>query len=76
MRYIRPNSLTWWAGLLAIFTGVASLAVPADGALGELSRLIAQLTGSGDTSPAGLIALGLGLIGLRDRIERGFHGDD
>jgi hypothetical protein len=38
MRYVRPNSLTWWAGLLAMLTGIASLALPATGPLGELSR--------------------------------------
>lgn len=76
MRYILPASLTWWAGLLALLTGIASLALPSTGALGEVARLVALLAGSGDASPAGLIALGLGLIGLRDRIERGFRGDD
>ncbi|PRX29969.1 hypothetical protein SAMN05216257_10912 [Meinhardsimonia xiamenensis] len=75
MRYIRPNSLTWWAGLFAMLTGVASVALPATGPLAELSRLVALLAGSGDASPAGLIFLGLGLIGLRDRLERGFRGD-
>jgi hypothetical protein len=75
MRYVRPTSLTWWAGLLALLTGVFSLALPPTGALGEVARLVALLAGSGDFSPAGLIALGLGLIGLRDRIERGFRGD-
>ena len=75
MRYVRPNSFTWWAGLLAMFTGIASLALPATGPFGELSRLVALLAGSGDASPAGLMFLGLGLIGLRDRIERGFRGD-
>ena len=39
MRYVRPNSLTWWAGLLAMLTGIASLALPATGPLAELSRL-------------------------------------
>ena len=76
MRYVRPTSLTWWAGLLALLTGVFSLALPSTGSLGEVARLFALLAGSGDSSPAGLIALGLGLIGLRDRIERGFRGDD
>lgn len=76
MRYIRPTSLTWWAGLLAFATGAASLALPATGPLADLARLITLLSGSGDASPAALIALGLGLIGLRDRIERGFCGDD
>ena len=76
MRYIRPTSLTWWAGLLAFATGAASLALPATGPLADLARLITLLSGSGDASPAALIALGLGLIGLRDRLERGFRGDD
>ncbi|SNT36785.1 hypothetical protein [Antarctobacter heliothermus] len=74
MRYIRPNSLTWWAGMLAVLTGAAATALPATGAFSELARLVALLAGSGDASPAGLIFLGLGLIGLRDRIERGFQG--
>ena len=39
-----------------------------------MARLIALFAGAGDASPAGLIALGLGLIGLRDRLERGFGG--
>ena len=73
MRYIRPTSLTWWAGLLACLTGMASIALPMTGPLGELARLVALLAGSGDASPAGLMFLGLGLIGLRDRIERGFR---
>jgi hypothetical protein len=76
MRYIRPTSLTWWAGVLAMLTGAASLLLPATGPFSELSRLVALLAGSGDASPAGLLFLGLGLIGLRDRIERGFRGDD
>jgi hypothetical protein len=74
MRYVRPSSLTWWAGLSAVLTGLAALTLPASGPLGELSRLVALLAGSGDASPAGLVFLGLGLIGLRDRIERGFRG--
>ena len=75
MRYVRPNSLTWWAGLLAMLTGIAALALPATGPLAELARLVALLAGSADASPAGLMFLGLGLIGLRDRIERGFRGE-
>lgn len=73
MRYIRPKSLTWWAGLLALSTGTGVLALPEQGGLADLARLVALLSGSGDTSPAALIALGLGLIGLRERIERGFN---
>jgi len=76
MRYIRPRSLTWWAGLMAVATGTATMALPATGQLAEIARLVTLLSGSGDASPAALIALGLGLIGLRDRLERGFHGRD
>ena len=76
MRYVRPTSLTWWAGLLAMLTGIAAIILPMAGPLAELAQLVALLTGSGDASPAGLMFLGLGLIGLRDRIERGFRGDD
>lgn len=90
MRYIRPRSLTWWAGLMAVATGTATMALPATGPLAELARLVTLLSGSGfggesphwgdscsaSPSPAALIALGLGLIGLRDRLERGFHGRD
>ncbi|MCC5968228.1 MAG: hypothetical protein JJU24_19125 [Natronohydrobacter sp.] len=76
MRYIRPNSLTWWAGLMAVATGTATMALPETGPLAEIARLVTLLSGSGDASPAALIALGLGLIGLRDRLERGFHGRD
>jgi hypothetical protein len=76
MRYIRPRSLTWWAGLLAVATGTATMALPETGPLADLARLVTLLSGSGDASPAALIALGLGLIGLRDRLERGFHGRD
>ena len=76
MRYIRPRSLTWWAGLMAVATGTANMALPETGPLAEIARLVTLLSGSGDGSSAGLIALGLGLIGLRDRIERGFHGRD
>jgi hypothetical protein len=74
MRYFQPTSLTWWAGLLAVLTGIATMALPTTGPLAELASLVALLAGSGDASPAGLISLGLGLIGLRDRIERGFRG--
>jgi hypothetical protein len=73
MRYFHPTSLTWWAGLLAVLTGGGALLLPDQGQLAELARLVAILAGAGDDSPMTLITLGLGLIGLRDRIERGFR---
>ena len=70
MRYVLPKSLTWWAGLAAILIGLAALALPEHGPLGELAGVIAMLIGANDAAPATLITLGLGLIGLRDRLER------
>jgi hypothetical protein len=67
--------LTWWAGLLATATGTGALVLPEHDTLSVLARLIAMLAGTGDAAPVTLIVLGLGLIGLRDRIERGFQGD-
>jgi hypothetical protein len=74
MRYLRPTSLTWWSGLVATAIGTGALVLPEHGALADLARLVAMLAGTGDAAPMTLIALGLGLIGLRDRIERGFRG--
>ena len=76
MRYVLPKSLTWWAGLAAILIGLAALALPESGPLGDLAGVIAQLIGANDAAPATLITLGLGLIGLRDRLERGLRGDE
>jgi hypothetical protein len=42
MRYVLPKSLTWWAGLAAILIGLAALALPEHGPLGELAGVIAQ----------------------------------
>jgi len=47
VRYIRPQSLTWWAGLALIGLGFANA-----------------------MSPFVLIALGLVVIGMRDKLER------
>ncbi|HVL20512.1 MAG TPA: hypothetical protein VM422_05945 [Amaricoccus sp.] len=70
MRYVLPTSLTWWAGLAAILIGLAGLALPKHGPLAEVAGVIAMLIGANDAAPATLITLGLGLIGLRDRLER------
>lgn len=70
MRYIRPTSLTWWVGLASILTGAALMAVPDSFALTEVGALLVMFGGTGDSSPASLIYLGLGMIGLRDVIER------
>jgi hypothetical protein len=76
MRYVRPKSLTWWAGLFSLSVGIAALAIPDSYQVTQLGALVSILAGGGDASPAGLIALGLGLIGLRDVAERAFQGAD
>ena len=74
MRYFQPKSLTWWSGVAAVLVGVASIALPASGQLADVSRVVSMLAGSSDASPVGLISLGLGLIGIRDRLERAMRG--
>jgi NAD/NADP transhydrogenase alpha subunit len=76
MRYFRPKSLTWWSGVASVATGVAAMVIPDNFALGEFGRFIAMLAGGADASPAALIFLGTGLIGIRDRLERAMNGKD
>lgn len=81
MRYFRPTSLSWWAGVFLIFVGVAQAAgwppAPVDGSEGlsgvldALTVVLTSLTGlAGDGSPAYLIGTGMGIIGIRDAIKR------
>ena len=69
MRYFRPKSLTWWGGITSILLGITALVcVTCD--LGEVSRLMTMLLGGADTSPAGMIMLGIVAIGLYDKQTR------
>jgi drug/metabolite transporter (DMT)-like permease len=74
MKYIRPMSLTWWSGVFALSVGVASLAMPDSYQVTQIGALVALLAGGADASPASLIALGLGLIGVRAAIEKRMQG--
>lgn len=74
MKYIRPKSLTWWTGLFSLAVGMASMVMPDSYQVTQIGALVANLAGSGDSSPAALIVIGLGLIGLRDSIERTVRG--
>ena len=71
MRYFRPKSAAWWGGALLILLGVLSLALPDSYALTELGQAVTMLTGGTDASPGTMIALGIGIIGIRDKQERG-----
>lgn len=73
-KYFRPHSLTWWAGVGSVLIGVAKIVMPASMALSEIGSLITMLSGGVDSSPASLIFMGLGLIGVRDYLERVYAG--
>lgn len=70
MRYVRPKSLTWWSGAASIVFGVALAAKPELQSLSEFAAIFAALLGSGDPSPATFVLAGLGLIGIREKLER------
>lgn len=74
MRYIRPRSMTWWAGILSVAIGIAMMA-GAGSWTNELGVLIAMLSGEGNSSPAAMMGLGFGLIGIRDKLSRVFTDD-
>lgn len=82
-RYFRPQSLTWWGGALLIATGImqalgwpAGLIQSASGEPGVLDVMVTVLLAlvgaeeAGMQTPAALIGLGAGLIGLRDAQQR------
>lgn len=70
VRYIRPRSLTWWAGVAMIAVGIAGIILPDSDAAREVAVALHMLTGEGASSPGMMIGSGLGLIGLRDAIQR------
>lgn len=72
-RYFRPKSLTWWAGVSLVALGAAKMAGAGDWA-NEVSAIVSALSGEADTSPAGLIGTGLGLVGIRDVLARAYGG--
>lgn len=70
MRYFRPRSMTWWSGLFSIALGVAMIVTQDIYILPEVATVVVTLLGGYDTSPGMLIATGIGLIGIRDKLER------
>lgn len=70
MRYLRFNSVTWWTGAASVLLGLLMAFAPSPELL-IFGEVIAQLTGEGEATPATLIVIGLGLIGIRDKLERG-----
>lgn len=85
VRYVRPRSLTWWAGAFLIAMGVlqaAGLPTGGEGAFGAFVGVLSALAGGVATlggaggSPAALIGLGLGMIGMRDALIRNENAAD
>jgi drug/metabolite transporter (DMT)-like permease len=68
-RYFRPVSLTWWSGALMIIIGVLMILNPDSNKASAIAEVLAAFSG-GDSSPASLIFLGSGLIGLGDKFAR------
>ena len=69
LKYVQPKSLTWWMGVGSTALGVL-LIVDDQPYVVELAEIVAFMTGGMDASPAQLISVGLGLIGIRDKLER------
>ncbi len=71
MRYFKPKSLSWWSGIGLIGLGVATMFMPDNYTLTEFGTTLTMLSGGTDASPGVMVATGLGIIGLRDKLERG-----
>lgn len=68
-KYFKPNSLTWWASVIPLVSGVAQLY---DIELPVFTQLIRPFIQAAypDVTPFMLINLGLGGIGLRAALIR------
>ena len=62
MKYLKPNSLTWWASATPLCLGFVAASEPLHGLIG-VTETIANLTGG--ASPYALVNAGLIGIGLR-----------
>jgi hypothetical protein len=71
LNYFIPRSMTWWVGAASVATGTAQIIAPDTTALGQVGEVISMLNGGGAApTPSTLIVLGLGLIGLRRKLEQ------
>lgn len=69
MKYFQPKSLTWWSGVLSVTLGVLMMVMPENLALPELAAVLNAFMGGAGAAPANMIVLGLGLIGVRAKLE-------
>lgn len=69
--YLDFDSVTWWTGMAAIVLGVLQAAGVNHPSFGIMAEVLNSLNGGTfAASPAQLIVLGLGLIGIRAKLER------
>lgn len=67
--YFKPKSVTWWSGVVAVALGGAMLLGYDTPTAGRLGETVAMLVGA-TASPASLISVGFGLIGIRAKLGR------
>lgn len=65
--YFKPRSLTFWAGVFSILSGVA-LGIHENAPFGWWMDAIVSVLGPA-SSPAILVSQGLGLIGIRRKMD-------
>lgn len=67
--FLKPNSKTFWAGVISAAAGIVMLVLPADSMLVELARSFYA-----NADPGTLITVGLGLIFGREAISKNGNG--
>jgi len=69
--YVNITSLAWWGGIFAIVLGVLGIVMPESYAVTEVGKLVMLLIGGSEhSSPGMMIAFGMGVIGIRAKLER------
>jgi hypothetical protein len=72
--YVDPDSVAWWGGAFAIVLGVLGIFMPESYAVTEFGKAVMLLLGGNEhSSPGMMIAFGMGIIGIRAKLERDKH---
>lgn len=70
--YFKPASVSWWGGVLLVLSGIL-VAFHPDAASHPVMTVVTAMAGLDGTSPALLIGLGMGIIGMRAKKDRMHH---
>lgn len=69
--YFKPSSVSWWGGIFAITLGILGAVMPDSYAVTEFGKAVMILLGGADnSSPGMMIAFGMGIIGIRAKLDR------